>query len=83
MLTRTTVAISEQGHFISAERAPGDIPPGQYRCLYCQCPLLVVALRHTRARIFLMTLCIWRRRVWITAPMRIFQPGEKVDIRRL
>ncbi|MGV4243171.1 putative zinc ribbon protein [Citrobacter freundii] len=40
MSSRMTFARTGEGHFISAESAR-QYPTGQYRCLYCQCPLLV------------------------------------------
>ena len=40
MSTRMTVALTREEHLMST-RSARQYPGGQYRCLYCQCPLLV------------------------------------------
>ncbi|MHA0954064.1 putative zinc ribbon protein [Enterobacteriaceae bacterium NFIX31] len=52
MSTRMTVALTGKGHFISAESAR-QYPSGQYRCLYCQCPLLVCGVAPYQSAYFL------------------------------
>ncbi|MGX5022254.1 DUF7828 domain-containing protein [Enterobacter sp. UPMP2060] len=47
-----TVALTGKGHFISAESAR-QYPSDQYRCLYCQCPLLVCGVSRYLSAYFL------------------------------